>query len=68
MNEKGAKEKAEGFGSGAGTRMSAKSVIMLNIEREENHTDALKILLREIPWLSLSREDEGKLWRYFISR
>jgi len=50
------------------SRQNAKNVLKDIIRRKENELFALQTLDKCIPWEELSKEDEGKLWGYFIKQ
>lgn len=52
--------------AGKAMRQSAQGVLKDEINRAENHLNALNALLNVIPWNALRSEDEEALWRYFI--
>lgn len=47
------------------SRELAQSVLKSKIKRHEKKCDALKIMLRVIPWESLTKDEEEILWNYF---
>lgn len=47
-------------------RSSAKTVLVDHIEATQRKRDAMKVLLRYIPWDSLSEEEESVLWEWLI--
>lgn len=57
-------ESLENIGAGCG-RMSAKNVLIHSVERKNRRVEALNILIKNIPWDSLSEKDEGLLWGLF---
>jgi hypothetical protein len=48
--------------------MNAKAVLEDKIRRKEDEAYALKVLLRVVPWDTLSPDDEAKLWSYLVRR
>jgi hypothetical protein len=51
-----------------GNRQNAKNVWRDIIRRKENELLAIQIIDKCIPWEELSKEDEEKLWGYFIKQ
>jgi len=48
------------------SRMSARGVLVRNIERSDRRTESLQLLVDIIPWNALSRKQEELLWNLFL--
>lgn len=49
-------------------RQCAHNVLSDKIVRKDKDTEALRILLRVIPWDTLGDQEEELLWSYFVRR
>lgn len=62
------KEVSSKIPAGRCGRMLAKAVLEDKIRRKESELNALRVLLKCVPWDSLVKEDEALLWGYFVRR
>ena len=49
-----------------GDRQNAEAVLEDKVSRADDRIKGYKILLRVIPWGSLTAEEESHLWRLFV--